>query len=141
MRRTSIERANFRLIESELYTYHDTLNEVEALKADIILSRPTHESEIRSTDISNTTQQKALKMVSSPEIIELSRRVKAIQFAIQMLKNAPEPKKYVLMEKKYFERNLTDQGVMRDLNIEQATFYRWRRETIQLIANKLGWKV
>lgn len=141
MRRTSIERANFRLIESELCGYHDTLNEVEALKADIILSSPAHESEIRSTDTSDTTQQKALKIVSSPEIVELSRRVKAIQFALQMLKNAPEPRKYELLEKKYFERNLTDQGIMKALNIEQATFYRWRRETIQLIANKLGWKV
>lgn len=141
MRRTPIERANFRLIESELYGYHDTLNEVETLKADIILSSPAHESEIRSMDISNTTQQKALKMVSSPEIIELSRRVKAIQFALQMLKNAPEPKKCELLEKKYFERQLTDRGIMQALNIEQATFYRWRREIIQLIAMKLGWKV
>lgn len=141
MRRTSIERANFRLIESELYSFHDTLQELENLKKDIILSTPARESEIRSTDISNETQARALNLVSSPEILELSRRVNAIQFAIDILTQAPEPRKYDLLRLKYFERRLTDSGIMRELSIEQATFYRWRREIIQLIANKLGWKV
>lgn len=141
MRKTSIERANFRLIESELYSFHDTLRELENLKKDIILATPVKESEIRSTDTSNETQARALNLVSSPEILELSRRVNAIQFAIDILQQAPEPRKYDLLRLKYFERRLTDSGIMRELSIEQATFYRWRREIIQLIASKLGWKV
>ena len=136
----NIKRANFKMIEAELYCYEESKRQLELLREEIIESTPTQEVNVK-TGPGDPTQTKAIKLVNSREIIEMERRLKAIDKAIEILKTSNEPRKYELLHMKYFERRYTDVGICMELGISERTFYRWRREIIELIANFLGCSV
>jgi len=136
----NVKRANFKMIEAELYCYEESKRQLELLREEIIESTPTQEVNVK-TGPGDPTQTKAIKLVNSREIIEMERRLKAIDKAIEILKTSNEPRKYELLRMKYFERRYTDVGICMELGISERTFYRWRREIIELIANFLGCRV
>ena len=136
----NIKRANFKMIEAELYCYEESKEQLELLREDIIESTPIQEVNVK-TSPGDPTQTKAIKLVNNREIIEMERRLKAIDKAIEVLKTSNEPRKYELLHMKYFERRYTDVGICMELGISERTFYRWRREIIELIANFLGCRV
>jgi RinA family phage transcriptional activator len=136
----NIKRANFKMIEAELYCYHESKKQLELLREEIIESTPSQEISVKSSP-GDPTQTKAIKLVNNREIIEMERRLKAIDKAIEILKTNNESRKYELLKMKYFERRYTDVGICMELGISERTFYRWRREIIELIANFLGCRV
>ncbi len=136
----NIKRANFKMIEAELYCYHESKKQLELLREEIIESIPSQEISVKSSP-GDPTQTKAIKLVNNREIIEMERRLKAIDKAIEILKTNNESRKYELLKMKYFERRYTDVGICMELGISERTFYRWRREIIELIANFLGCRV
>lgn len=136
----NIKRANFKMIEAELYCYEESKKQLELLREEIIESTLTQEVNVK-TSPGDPTQTKAIKLVNNREIIEMERRLKAIDKAIEILKTSNEPRKYKLLHMKYFERRYTDVGICMELEISERTFYRWRREIIELIANFLGCRV
>ena len=136
LRYTSLEKGNFKLIEFELQHYHQTKKNYADYEDEIINSSSIA-SEIRGTQISKPTEQKAIKLVSSLHLAEMKKRIDAIEYVMGIL---PESKLGLLQEK-YFNKRLTDYGIMQKFNIEQATFYRYRREIIQLIADRMGWRI
>ena len=136
----NIKRANFKMIEAELYCYHESKKQLELLREEIIESTPSQEISVKSSP-GDPTQTKAIKLVNNREIIEMERRLKAIDKAIEILKTNNESRKYELLKMKYFERRYTDVGICMELGISERTFYRWRREVIELIANFLGCRV
>ncbi|GMG96835.1 DUF1492 domain-containing protein [Tepidimicrobium xylanilyticum] len=136
----NIKRANFKMIEAELYCYHESKKQLELLREEIIESTPQQEVSVKSGP-GDPTQTKAIKLVNNREIIEMERRLKAIDKAIEVLKTSNESRKYELLKMKYFERRYTDVGICMELGISERTFYRWRREIIELIANFLGCRV
>jgi len=135
-----IEAANFKMIESELYSYKDTIKYIKD-KEDEIINSTGGGAEIRGTDISDITGSKAMRLVSHKELIESRRRIRAIDASIDIIKQGSEAKKYDLVKLKYFEKRLTDYGIIKELYISRRTFYRWRREIIELIAYQLGCRV
>lgn len=136
----NIKRANFKMIEAELYCYHESKKQLELLREEIIESTPQQEVSVKSGP-GDPTQTKAIKLVNNREIIEMERRLKAIDKAIEILKTNNESRKYELLKMKYFERRYTDVGICMELGISERSFYRWRREIIELIANFLGCRV
>lgn len=140
MKRKSIEQQNFRLLESELYFYKDTKKELQLLEDDIANLSSSSDSSIRA-GISKPTEAKALRLMSSKELLEARRRIEAIEYMLDVLRCCEEPAKLRLIEMKYFERKYTDVGIWEALNISKKTYYRWKREAILLMANKLGFKV
>ncbi len=138
--RHKVEKANFKLIEVELYNYNETLAEIESEKMNIIEATPSNEVSSRSAP-GKPTESKAVKMISSKALLEAERRTKAISEVIKMLEVCSEPNKLKLLKYKYFEKKYTDMGIWSELNIGQATFYRWRKEIIEMIAQRLGWRI
>lgn len=135
------ERANFKMIESELYCYHESKKELELMKEEILEGSQFQEVAVKSSAVGDTTANKAIRLVTSVSIRETERRVNAIEKAIEILQNGSEPRKLRLLEMKYFERRYTDSGIAQELYIDRSTFYRWRKEIIQLIASFLGCRV
>lgn len=135
-RYSTLEKVNFNLIESELYHYHHTKKMYKQLEDDIINGSGIA-PEIRGTQISKPTENKAMKLITNLQIIEMRKRLDAIEYVMQLL---PEHL-LTLLQEKYFNKRLTNYGIMQQLNIEQATFYRYRREIIAMIAERLGWIV
>lgn len=138
--KNKIEHSNFKMIEAELYCYQESKKELELMEEEILESTAYQEVAVQSGTTGDTTANKALKLVSSREILEVKRRLGAIEKAINILKCGDE-KKLKLLEMKYFERRYTDQGIANELFIDRATFYRWRNEIISLIATYLGCRV
>lgn len=139
MKERQLKRTNFKLIELELYCYHENKEELEHVRESIIEGSSQGEGEIRGSHIGDTTGSKAIKLVSSKELLELERRSRAIEESINIIKQ--DPHKYELLKMKYFDKKYTDRWIWRELNISDRTFYRWRRELIELIGSRLGWRV
>lgn len=136
------ERAAFRLIECELYNYHQTKQELESYRNDLIESSSGSIDSIRSTSgPSDPTSKKVIVLTNSIAIREMERRLCAIEHAIQLLENHPDKGRIKLVKLKYFERELTDQGICTRLNISERTFRRWRTDTVKIIADRLGYKI
>lgn len=77
-------------------------------------------------------------LVDSLSLIELERRLKAIEWTLESLEQCQDPRKRIFVQLKYFEGKKTDLEIQQQLFIEQATFYRWRLEVIHRIAQQLG---
>lgn len=133
----SKNRTYSQLIELELYHYKDTKLELEDYKLDLEDLQARTESIGRNT-IANPTQARAIRVLTSIAIRETERRIAAIEYAIKVLSLSSEPRKLKLLEMKYFEKTYNDLAIQQELFIEQATFYRWRKEIIQLVAERLG---
>lgn len=132
-------RANFRMIEAELYSYHESRLELEKLKLDIINQTASGEVVVY-TGPGNPTLSKVCSILLDCEIIEQERRCNAIKKALVKLEqNYPDA--YKLVEHKYFAQTGSDRCIQEKTNISDRTFYRWRRYVISLIAAELGWKV
>lgn len=140
MKRRTREQQNFRLIESELYFFNDTKKRLKELEEEILESSGSSETGIRA-GISDPTARKAERLLSSVELMEIKKRVQAIEYALDVFENCQEPAKLRLIEMKYFERRYTDDGIMGELNVSRTSFYRWKREFIELVANKLGFVI
>lgn len=134
-----LKRANFRVIEQELYHYPERRKMLEEMRLDIIESGGQPEVPI-DTGPGDPTSRKAIKLRTSVAIYETERRLKAIEDVLKVTERI-EPDKYKLVRLKYFEQKLTNQGIMAELNISATTFYRWRQEFIKEIADRLGWEV
>ena len=140
MKKRTTHQQNFRLIESELYFYRDTKKALQDMESEIIESSGHSETGIRS-GISNPTGLKAERLLTSKEYLEVKRRIDAIEYAIEVFRNCHEPAKTRLIEMRYFERKYTDDGIISELNIHRGTFYKWKREFVELIAGKLGFVI
>lgn len=75
---------------------------------------------------------------SSFALLETERRIHAIEVTIKELEKSTDPRKLEFLRLKYFEGNKTDVEIQEQLFIEQATFYRWRKEVINRVAVRLG---
>jgi RinA family phage transcriptional activator len=140
MKKRTTHQQNFRLIESELYFFKDTKKELMHMESNIIESSGHSETGIRA-GVSNPTAQKAEKLLTSKEYLEVKRRIDAIEYALGVFERCHEPAKMRLVEMKYFERKFTDEGIFGEIGIDRSTFYRWKREFVELIANKLGFVI
>lgn len=134
-----LRRANFRTIEKELYHYPARKREFERMRADILYSTPVPDVPA-STGPGDPTANKVMHLQSGV-LLEIARRLEAIEYAIKVVQAHEEKGRWELVRLKYFEQRLTNQGIMQRLNIGHDTFYRWRREFIELIADRLGWEV
>jgi len=137
----SRERAAFRLIECELYNYHQTKHELESYRNDLIDSSGNTGVGGPGSGPGDPTSVKVLALNNSIAIREMERRIKAIEHALQILECHPDKGRIKLVKLKYFERELTDQGICMRLNISERTFRRWRTDAVKIIADRLGYKI
>lgn len=137
---SKLGKQNFKLIELELKNYQNSKKELKEIEDSIIYSSGNG-SEIRGTEISDITANKAIKLVSNVYMREIARRIEAVEYAIDVFKSTGQPKKVEFIKLKYFENKYNNYGVMMKLGIESSQFYRWRKELIELIAYRLGWRI
>ena len=140
-RHKELQWQTFRLIESELRMYHQTKAQLERLREDIIQSAD-YSNDIPRVDgggsNSDPTASKTVKLMTSAEILELTRRIGRLNFTIEETR-ARDPHRLELIRLKYWEPGLSDTAIWMRLNVDRDTFYRWRREFVWLVAEKLGW--
>jgi RinA family phage transcriptional activator len=137
-----IRNASLRLIEAEIRNYHQTLKDLRELEESIALpGQGEFGNGTRSTEPGDPTPARAYKMMTSAQLLEIRRRVDAIEYMLRVVQASPEPGRYDLIRLAYWDRRYTVMGICDKLNIGKTTYYRWRREALQLVAERLGWEI
>jgi len=137
-----IRNATLRLIEAEIRNYHQTVQTLRELEESIALPGQGEFGDgTRSTEPGDPTPARAHRMMTSAQLLEIRRRVEAIEYMLRVLKASPEPGRYELIRLAYWDGRYTVMGICDKLNIGKTTYYRWRREALQLVAERLGWEI
>ena len=137
-----IRNASLRLIEAEIRNYHQTLKDLRELEESIALPGQGEFGDgTRSTEPGDPTPSRAIRMMTSAQLLEIRRRVEAIEYMLRVVKASPEPGRYELIRLAYWDGRYTVMGICDKLNIGKTTYYRWRREALQLVAERLGWEI
>ena len=153
-----LKRATYRHIEAEIHAYNDTLKAIEELRADIILASGRQEAygvvvggRYAGTSI---VERRATKLADSVLLREMERITKAIQDTFSRAKEEGRRViwvKYGLaigweppagLEAQMKGRNRLDMSpddMAEVLNVDRATFYRYRSGFVYGIAERLGW--
>jgi len=128
-----LSRAVFRYIEHELYNYDQTLAEIEFIRDDIIEAPPLKEAVPSTGFISDPTGRKAAQLVTNTALARMARTVKAIDKALARLTDNHR----ALFDLKY-RQYLSWQQVCQELPVSERTYFRIRRELVQMVATELG---
>jgi RinA family phage transcriptional activator len=132
-----LTNATIRYLENELRYYHKNRETLEELHEEIEESSPGPPDGMpRGNSTSNPTESKAIRLISSRTIIYLERRLNAIERVIDRYRGNEGMTNLIRMM--YLENTHTAFGVCKVLHISQKTFYRWRRELMEDLANELG---
>jgi RinA family phage transcriptional activator len=154
-----LKRAAYRHVEAEIYAYQDTLQAMEELRKDIILAGGRQEAygavvggRYAGTSI---VERRATKLADSVLLREMERITKAIE---DTYARAKEEGRRVIWVKyglvlegwqplaelvaRMDGRNRFDMSpddMAEVLNVDRATFHRYRSGFVYGIAEKLGW--
>ena len=139
----NIRLANERVIEAEVRNYHQTLQTLRELEESIALPGQVGDlsEQVATTEPGDPTPSRAIRMMTSAQLLEIRRRVEAIEYMLRVVKASPEPARYDLIRLAYWDGRYTVIGICDQLKISKTTYYRWRREALQLVAERLGWEV
>ncbi|HHV63838.1 MAG TPA: hypothetical protein GXX46_01990 [Peptococcaceae bacterium] len=154
-----LKRATYRHIEAEIYAYYDTLKAIEELRRDIILAGGMHEAygAVVGDRYAGTSivERRATKLADSILLREMERITKAIEDVYSRAKEECRRVvwvKYGLalaewqppaeLREKMQGRNRFDMSpdnMAEVLNVDRATFHRYRSGFVYGIAERLGW--
>src|SRR5690606_30954074 len=136
-----LKKATFQHIESELYSYKDTLTEIEELRKDIIFTRQSDDENIgggRSSLPSSPTERIGTRLATHKRLGNLEQIANAIE---KVYTGLPEEYRQ-LVQLKYFTKpqRYTWDGLADKLHVSKRQAMRWRDEIIHTIAEVLGWR-
>ena len=135
----NLNKTYYRFVEHELYNYKNNLKELEEIEDDIINGSGYQSGDrVQTSNLSDETATKAIKLTSTAKLINMRRNLGSIETGIRILQSSAEPKKYELLELKYFDCKFTDIKIAEELCISIETYYRWKRQIITMIAMHMG---
>ncbi|CDG37239.1 hypothetical protein CTHBC1_2656 [Acetivibrio thermocellus BC1] len=154
-----LKRATYRHIEAEIYSYHDTVQEIENLRMDIILAGRKYETygSVVGDRYAGTSivERRATKLADSVLLREMERITKAIEDTYARTKEEgrrviwvkyglaldgwqPPAEMVAKMEgKNRFDMSPDEMAEV--LNVDRATFHRYRSGFVYGVAERLGW--
>lgn len=131
-----INRSVFRYIEFELYNYDHTKKTLEEEKEDVISSTVKLDTPLVKGAIGDSTGSKAMKLTTNTAILRMERTVRAIEHSLMML----EEEHNQVFELKY-RQNKHWRYVASQMYISQDTYFKKRRELVEMVALQLGLKL
>lgn len=151
-----LKRAAYRHIEAEIYAYYDTLREIEARRADIILAGREELWPVASGEAQATSQveRRATRLADSILLREMERITGAIRAVYERAKEEArrviwvkyglaidwEPPVEIKAQMEGRNRfDLTADQMADMVSMDRATFHRYRSGFVYGIAERLGW--
>ena len=153
-----LKRATYRHIEAEIHAYYDTLKAIEEFRRDIILAG---QSEINYAAVvgdrysgTSIVERRATKLADSVLLREMERITQAIRDVYARTKDEARRViwvKYGLaigweppaeLQERMQGRNRFDMSpddMAEVLNVDRATFHRYRSGFVYGVAERLGW--
>jgi len=154
-----LKRATYRHIEAEIHAYYDTLKAIEELRRDIILAgrQENNYSAVVGDRYAGTSvvERRATKLADSVLLREMERITRAIEdtyarareegrrvvwvkYGLALEGWEPPAELAARMEgKNRFDMSPDEMADV--LNIERATFHRYRSGFVYGVAERLGW--
>ena len=153
-----MKRATYRHVEAEIYAYYDTLKAMEEMRRDIILASGRQDAygavvggRYAGTSI---VERRATKLADSALLREMERVTRAIEETYARAKEEcrrvvwvkyglaigwePPAELAVRMEgRNRFDMSPDDMAEV--LNVDRATFHRYRSGFVYGVAERLGW--
>lgn len=121
-------------VEGELSNFHLLVKEYQELRTEIILSKPILDGQPKGNKISKTTENKVCRLESDPRLLLLERNISSME---KILNKLPIERKQFI-KCKYWDKNLTPQGLAAQFNIDVVTAWRWSDAIIEAIAREIG---
>jgi len=154
-----LKRATYRHIEAEIYAYYDTLKAMEELRADIILASGQQGAYVSVVGGryagTSIVERRATKLADSEMLKEMERITKAIEDTYSRLKEIGRQVVWVkyglalegweppaelvarMQGRNRFDMSPDDMAEV--LNVDRATFHRYRSGFVYGVAERLGW--
>ena len=133
-----IPPAVFKFVEHELYNYNDTKEALEDLKEDIAkgsIGNMTYDN-FSSTETypeGSTTEAAFSEIIQNKVAKRMSNTIKYIDRALNKL----DEQKLRLYYLKY-RKEKSWQSIVATMDISQATFFRWRKDIVKIVAREMG---
>lgn len=134
---TKLKTATFKYIESELYSYEDTLTEINKLRDEIInrSSKDDNSGGGKSNIPGSPTEEVATELLTHRTLQNLVKITDAISDTYKVVSDEHRS----IIDLKYFKQpSLYWDDVAYQLSMHRNTVFKYRREFIILVANKLG---
>jgi RinA family phage transcriptional activator len=153
-----LKRVTYRHIEEEIYLFHETIQAIKDMRRDIILASGRQEAYIEATggryEGTSTVERRATKLADSVLLREMERITKAIADTYARAKEEcrrvvwvkyglaidwePPTELATRMEgRNRFDMSPDDMAEV--LNVDRATFHRYRSGFVYGVAERLGW--
>ncbi|WP_028392739.1 hypothetical protein [Bacillus cihuensis] len=138
---TKLKKPTFQHIESEIYSYHDTLKEIQLLRNNIMFTNENDDENTgggRSSFISDPTGSLGTRLATHKRLTKLEEIATAIE---KVYTGLPETHRQ-LVQLKYWTRpqQLTWEGIAQKLHVSRRQAFYWRDEIINVLAEVLGWR-
>ncbi|CAH0186719.1 transcriptional regulator [Peribacillus simplex] len=138
---SKLKKPTFKHIESELYSYHDTLKEIQFLRTNIMFTKENDDENVgggRSSFISSPTEQIGTRLATHKRLVKLEEITNAIEKVYTVL---PENHQ-LLIKLKYWTRPQTKtwEGIAMELHVSRRQAFNWRDEIVKTLAEVIGWR-
>ena len=136
-----LKKPTFQHIESELYSYHDTLKEIQFLRNNIMFTKENDDENVgggRSSLPSSPTEQIGVRLATHKKLNNLEEITNAIEKVYTRLPETHQK----LVKLKYWTRPQTKtwEGIALELNVSRRQVFRWRDEVVKAVGEVLGWR-
>lgn len=138
---TKLKKATFKHIESELYSYHDTLKEIQQTRQSIMFDRETNDENVgggRSSIPYSPTEAIATRLATHKKLGQLEEVANAIE---KVYTGIPEEYQKLVRLKYWTKPQLkTWEGIAQQIPVGRRTAFNMRDEVVCAIAEELGWR-
>jgi RinA family phage transcriptional activator len=124
-------------VESELRYYHETKQEFEMLREDIIRTGGDSTQERIggfTCMVTKPTEDAAIQLVTSKRL----RHMETVLMAIERTLSRLNEHELRLVELMYWDNRYRPEGVAQQLNCDKRTVYRWRDRICKAVACEMG---
>jgi RinA family phage transcriptional activator len=153
-----LKRATYRHVEAEIYDYYKTLQAMDEFRRDIILASGRQEAYSAAVGDryagTSIVERRATKLADSALLREMERITKAIEdtyarakeecrrvvwvkYALAIDWQPPAEIQAQMEGRNRFDMSPDDMAEV--LNVDRATFYRYRSGFVYGVAERLGW--
>jgi len=154
-----LRRATYRHVEAEIYDYYKTLQKMDEFRRDTILANVRQEAfgavvggryagtsivERRATELADSIMLKEMERITKAiedtysRLKEIGRQVVWVKYGLA-LEGWEPPAKLVARMKGRNRFDMSPDDMAEVLNVDRATFYRYRSGFVYGVAERLGW--
>ena len=153
-----LRRATYRHVEADIYDYYKTLQKMNEFRRDIILANGRQEAfgavvggryagtsivERRATELADSEMFKEMERITKAiedtysRLKEIGRQVVWVKYGLAISWEPPAELAARMEGRNRFDMSPDDMAEV--LNVDRATFYRYRSGFVYGVAERLGW--